>query len=54
MSEDKVPTPEEIPLLQRFYESPYLLLLVGIVMMFAFYTGWGVLETLSLPEAPLP
>ena len=54
MSQDDNKTPEEIPLMQRVYESPFLLLLAGIVVMFVLYTGWGVLEILSLPEATLP
>lgn len=54
MSEDKSKIPEEIPFFQRVYESPFLLLFLGIAMMFVLYTGWGILEILSLPEAPLP
>lgn len=54
MNQDDNKTPEEIPLMQRVYESPFLLLFAGILIMFAFYTGWGVLEILSVPEAPLP
>ena len=54
MSQDKGKTPEEIPLLQRVYDSPFLLLLAGIVVMFILYTGWGVLEILSMPDATLP
>lgn len=54
MNQDDNKTPEEIPLMQRIYESPFLLLFAGILVMFVFYTGWGVLEILSMPEAPLP
>lgn len=46
--------PEEIPLGQRLFDNWLLLLVVGIVVMFVFYTGWGVVEMASLPEAPLP
>jgi hypothetical protein len=43
-----------IPLLQRFYDSPFLLLLAGIVVMFILFTGWGMFEILTLPQATLP
>lgn len=46
--------PEAIPLGQRLCERPFLLLIVGIVIMAVFYTGWGLLEITSLTQAPLP
>lgn len=42
------------PFLQKLLESPFLLLLAGILVMFVFYTGWGIFEMLSLPQATLP
>jgi hypothetical protein len=52
------PPPEEpegeIPLGQRLFDSPFLLLAACLVVMFAFYTGWGLWEIASLTEAPLP
>lgn len=45
---------EEIPLGQRLFDRPYLLLLAGMLVMFVFYTGWGLLELASLTDAPLP
>ena len=44
----------EIPLGQRLFDSPFLLLIAGTLIMFVFFTGWGVLEVLSLDPAPLP
>jgi len=46
--------PEEIPLGQRLLDRPFLLLVAGIVVMFVFFTGWGIWEIATLPEAPLP
>jgi hypothetical protein len=46
--------PEEIPLGQRLFDRPFLLLAACIVVMFVFYTGWGLLEMTSLDPAPLP
>lgn len=45
---------EQVPLLQRLYDSPFLLLIAGIVVMALFYTAWGLWEILTLPPAPLP
>ena len=48
------PGGSEIPLGQRLFDSPFLLLFACIVVMFVFFTGWGVLEIMSLEPAPLP
>lgn len=48
------PGTDEIPLGQRLYDRPFLLLFAGIVVMVLFYTGWGLWEVLTLPPAPLP
>ena len=45
---------EKIPLGQRLYERPILLLIAGLVVMFGFYTIWGLIEITSLPQATLP
>jgi hypothetical protein len=45
---------ERAPLGQRLLDHPFLLLLVGLVVMFGFYTIWGLYEILSLPKATLP
>ncbi len=44
----------EIPLGQRLFDRPFLLLLLGLLVMFLFYTGWGMYEVLTLPDATLP
>jgi hypothetical protein len=57
MSDPRPPgegAPEAIPLGQRLFDSPFLLLIVGIVVMVVFYTGWGLWEIASLTPAPLP
>ena len=45
---------EPVPLGQRLFDRPFLLLIACIVVMFVFYTGWGLLELASLTDAPLP
>lgn len=48
------PGAEELPLGQRLFDSPFLLLVAGIVVMLVLYTGWGLWEIYSLTPAPLP
>lgn len=45
---------EEPPFLQRLLDRPFVLLAIGMVVMFAFYTGWGLVELWVLPPAELP
>jgi hypothetical protein len=52
--DEKHPDAEKIPLGQRLFERPFLLLIAGIVVMLAFYTIWGLIEIVSLKPAPLP
>ena len=63
MSESTSPSPQPppgpgeerpVPLMQRLYDSPFLLLAACIVVMFVFFTGWGMIEIMSLEPAPLP
>ena len=46
--------PAQVPLAQRIMDNPILLLVLGIVVMFVFYTGWGMWEITHLTPAPLP
>ena len=46
--------PEEIPLGQRLFDNMFLLLAVGLLVMFVFFTGWGMYEIVTLPPATLP
>ena len=45
---------EKIPFGQRFFDRPFVLLAIGLVVMLAFYTLWGLVEIMSLPQAELP
>ena len=46
--------PDEVPLGQRFYDSPFVLLALGLLVMLVSFTAWGLWEILSLTPAPLP
>jgi len=48
------PAEEQAPLGQRLLDSPFLLLIAGLVVMLVIYTAWGLWEVLSLPPATLP
>jgi hypothetical protein len=58
MAEQPPRTPPEgaepVPLGQRLYDNPFLLLAAGIVVILVFYTAWGLYEILTLSPAPLP
>ena len=48
------PVDEPIPLGQRLLDRPFVLLALGLLVMFVFYTGWGMYEIVSLPHSALP
>jgi hypothetical protein len=54
--QDRSPPPpdSEIPWGQRFFDRPFLLLVLGILIMALFFTGWGLWEITSLTPSPLP
>lgn len=48
------PPHEKIPLGQRLYDRPFLLLVAGFIVMAVFFTAWGLYEILTLPTSRLP
>jgi hypothetical protein len=55
---DARPDPErpsgDVPLGQRLFDRPFLLLAACLLIFFVFYTGWGLVELALLDQAPLP
>lgn len=45
---------ERPPLGQRLFDNVFLLLALGLLIMFLVYTGWGAWEIFSMPQATLP
>ncbi len=45
---------QQIPLCQRLFDRPFLLLAAGLAVMFVFYTLWGLWEILTMPAGTLP
>jgi len=41
-----------IPFMQRLLDSPFVLLVIGVVVPALSYTVWGVIEVLQIPMAP--
>ena len=54
MNPQPAPPNEAIPVGQRLFDRPFLLLAAGLLVMFVFYTGWGMWEILTLPQGTLP
>ena len=54
MSDEVRSEEETIPLGQRIFESPFLLLAAGLLVMLVFYTGWGLVEIFGLDPGTLP
>ncbi len=52
--DDPTASAEPIPLGQRVFDNVFLLLGLGLVVMLIAFTGWGMLEILSMPQATLP
>lgn len=50
-SQESAETP---PLGQRLFDNVYLLLVLGLLVMFLIFTAWGLWEIRSIPPATLP
>ena len=49
---DETPTEnEQIPLMQRVLDNPFLLLVLGIAVPAVFYIIWGIIEITQIPIA---
>jgi len=45
---------DEIPWGQRLFDRPFVLLVLGLLVMLVCFTAWGLWEIASLTPAPLP
>lgn len=51
----EAPAPDErVPLGQRLYDNWLVLLIAGVLIMAAIYTGWGLFEIATMPTGRLP
>ncbi|MDH4247152.1 MAG: hypothetical protein OEW39_04985 [Deltaproteobacteria bacterium] len=44
----------DIPFFQKLFDNPIALLVLGLAVMFVLFTGWGMIEIMTLPTATLP
>ena len=51
MDENENDEAEQIPLMQRILDNPFLLLVVGVAVPTIFYIVWGVIEITQIPIA---
>lgn len=42
---------EQIPLMQKLLDNPFLLLFIGVMVPMVVYSLWGVMEILTVPLA---
>ncbi len=42
---------EQIPLMQRVLDNPFLLLFLGVAVPTVFYIIWGIMEITQIPVA---
>jgi hypothetical protein len=42
---------DQIPLMQKLLDNPFLLLFLGVMIPMVVYTLWGVIEILTVPLA---
>jgi hypothetical protein len=42
---------EQIPLMQRILDNPFLLLFLGVAVPTVFYIIWGIMEITQIPIA---
>ena len=53
-SPNEPPRDERLPVGQRLFDNMYLLLALGLVVMLAIFTAWGMWEVLAMPKGTLP
>jgi hypothetical protein len=41
----------QVPLMQRVLDNPFLLLFIGVAVPAVFYIIWGVMEIVAIPVA---
>ena len=44
---------ERIPAMQHLLDNPFLLLVLGVAIPTVLYILWGVMEILTIPNAPM-
>ena len=48
---EQPPSSEQMPMMQRILDNPFLLLFLGVTLPTVLYLIWGVMEVASIPLA---
>ena len=51
-SEDQDEEGLRVPLIQQLLDNPFLLLFLGVLIPMFVYIVWGVIDILTIPQAP--
>jgi hypothetical protein len=51
--DENLPEDEPVPGMQHLLDNPFLLLFIGVAIPTVLYILWGVMEILTIPNAPM-
>ncbi len=51
MSDENKDGNENVPVMQRILDNPFLLLFIGVIVPTIFYIVWGIMEIIYIPIA---
>jgi hypothetical protein len=49
MSDNDVTENQEVPLMQKLLDNPFILLFIGVASPAVLYLIWGIMEIVSIP-----
>ncbi|MEH6582786.1 MAG: hypothetical protein V7754_12675 [Halioglobus sp.] len=49
MSDQEQSDTEQVPMMQKLLDNPFLLLFVGVASPAVLYLGWGLMEIVTIP-----
>jgi hypothetical protein len=49
MSDNDATEQEEVPLMQKLLDNPFILLFIGVASPSVLYLIWGIMEIVSIP-----
>ena len=49
MNEQDVSDPDQVPMMQKLLDNPFLLLFLGVATPAVLYLAWGIMEIVTIP-----
>lgn len=49
MSDENQGENDDIPMMQKLLDNPFLLLFIGVASPAVLYLGWGIMEIVTIP-----